>query len=289
LSLQKELQGKVVLVDFWTYSCINCIRTLPYLRDWYGKYKDKNFVIVGVHSPEFEFEKSKENVAQAIKDFGLEYPVVQDNNFTIWNAYQNQYWPAHYLIDKNGYIRYVHFGEGKYAETENAVRMLLDETPLPTSGEVSQPQPLTPETYLGAKRAASYSPQQQIDLTQPKNYSFVGNLEDDGVALQGTWEITDEYIVSDSDGSILLNFDASKAYLVLEPEKGSTLPLKVTVELDGQPLPASYYTQDMNKSGQIEVTKPRKYDLVDLKQSTGRHLLQIKVPKGIRAFAFTFG
>ena len=122
------LRGKVVLVDFWTYSCVNCIRTLPYLKAWYAKYQADGFVIIGVHSPEFAFEHDMGNVTQAVKDFGIAYPVVLDNNFSIWNAYHNQYWPAKYLVDKSGHLRYVHFGEGGYAEEEHAIQVLLKET-----------------------------------------------------------------------------------------------------------------------------------------------------------------
>jgi cytochrome c biogenesis protein CcdA/thiol-disulfide isomerase/thioredoxin len=291
LSLKKELKGKVVLVDFWTYSCINCIRTLPYIKDWNAKYKDKGLVIVGVHSPEFEFEKKTENVVQAVKDFGIEYPVVQDNDFKIWSAYHNQYWPAHYLIDKNGAIRYTHFGEGNYVETENAIRSLLDESPL-TEKEAAPPaMPLTPETYLGYKRAESYSPFMQIKIDQEETYTFSGQLSDDAVALHGKWQVGAESIQAQEDGAdLLLNFEATKVHLVISPPEngGAGKSFLVHVKLDGKEVPAEFRSDDMNQNGEIEITKPREYTVLDLKQSYGRHIIEVVFPKGVQGFAFTF-
>ncbi len=288
LSLQKELKGKVVLVDFWTYSCINCLRTLPYLKDLYANYKDKGLVIVGVHSPEFEFEKVTANVSQAVKDLGVTYPVVQDNDFKIWTAYTNQYWPAHYLIDKDGYIRYTHFGEGNYVETENAVRALLDEQPI-TKAEAPMPnRKTTPETYLGYTRAESYSTQNVITPDQAQDYNASKTVEDDAVALQGKWLVKGDRIVSQADGATLkLNFLGQQVYLVIaNPNKVSG---KVKVLHDGAPLDPRHITQDMDETGAITVSEPRKYDLIDLKDDYGRHELEISFPAGTEAYAFTFG
>jgi len=292
LSLENELKGKVVLVDFWTYSCINCIRTFPYLRAWHEKYKDKDFVIVGVHSPEFEFEKKLANVEKAVKDFELKYPVVLDNEFKIWKAYQNQYWPAHYLIDKNGQIRYSHFGEGKYLETENAIRTLLDEAPLEKSeieeGQATPRVKLTPETYLGWQRAASYTRQNSIQIDKTALYQLSDPLANDAVGLEGNWTVQGENVRAEAAGALMtLSFLARKVHLVLASSTGS--PGKVRVLLDGQPLPEAAFTQDTLQGGEIMVSEPRKYDILDLKSSSQRHTLELIFDPGIEAYAFTFG
>jgi cytochrome c biogenesis protein CcdA/thiol-disulfide isomerase/thioredoxin len=288
LSLKKELKGKVVLVDFWTYSCINCIRTFPYLRDWYQKYKDKGFVIIGVHSPEFEFEKKTENVEQAVKDAHLEYPIVQDNEFAIWRAYDNNSWPAHYLIDKNGYIRHIHSGEGQYMETENAIRELLGEVPLNQKDEQVERKDITPETYLGYERAEGYSYQTKIERDKDKEFEVNAPIEEDSVGLKGKWLISSEYILSSTNvDSILLNFQATHVYLVLSPRGKKNLA--ATVLLDGKPLPSKYYTPDMDTQGRIIIDQARKYDIIDLKNEYGRHQIEIIFPAGVEAYAFTFG
>ncbi len=288
LSLKKDLKGKVVLVDFWTYTCINCIRTLPYIRQWYDTYKDKDFVVVGVHTPEFQFEKETANVEKALKDLQITYPVVQDNNYAIWNAYQNQFWPAHYLIDKNGKIRYTHFGEGKYVETENAIRELLDEAPLNTREKDSSVQRLTPETYLGYARADAYTQQNNVQPEKEIEFKTVSPIEDDAVGLTGKWLIGKESITSKSNGSSLkINFIAHQVYVVLR--NTSVQSAVVTVKLDGQSLPQKYFTKDMNAQGQITVTDSKKYDMVDLKDEYGRHELEIIFPAGVEVYAFTFG
>lgn len=292
LSLEEDLKGKVVLVDFWTYSCINCIRTFPYLTSWYEKYKDEGFVIVGVHAPEFAFEKNAVNVEKAMQDFGITYPVVQDNDFRIWEAYNNQYWPAHYLIDKDGFIRYTHFGEGEYDKTENAIRELLGEQPLPAASQetslfnrgVSQ----TPETYLGYSRAQSYSSQNKIQIDTQQTYDFSLPIPQDAVALKGSWIVGKESITAGAFGSQLaLDFKAGKVHLVLAP--ANTGSGKVQVLLDGKPLPGEYYTEDMNEEGFIPVTEPRKYDILDLQGKSENHVLSLIFTEGVQAFAFTFG
>lgn len=284
-----ELKGKVVLIDFWTYSCINCIRTFPYLRQWYDAYKDKNFVIIGVHTPEFEFEKDENNVKKAVKRFHITYPVAMDNHYGTWQAFYNAYWPAHYLIDQNGIVREVHFGEGGYLETENAIRSLLDLPLLTKEKEEKIPayiSEMTPETYLGYQRAKAYSP--KIHIVRNKNalYDYQGTLHANEVALRGDWIVEAEYITSQSDDAQLsLNFSANRVYLVLDGS--SSLP--ITVDLDGQPLSSSYWTADMDAKGRIIVKDARKYDVIDLKGQNGRHLLTLHIPKGIQAYAFTFG
>lgn len=290
LSLKEELKGKVVLVDFWTYSCINCIRTFPYLRSWYEKYKDQDFVIVGVHAPEFEFEKETKNVEKAVKDFELTYPVVQDNDFKTWRAYNNRFWPAHYLIDKDGYIRYTHFGEGKYVETENKIRELLGEEAIQEKEEVSERKRLTPETYLGYGRAQSYTNENDIEIDTTKTYQLSKKLPQNAVGLNGDWYVGEENITAQKDGSSLsLDFTANKVFLVMDTAKDQTSPATVTLKLDGEPLPEKYFTVDMNENGEIVISEPRKYDLVDLKEDYGNHVLEITFSSGGEAFAFTFG
>ncbi|WP_068470882.1 cytochrome c biogenesis protein DipZ [Candidatus Protochlamydia phocaeensis] len=285
----KDLRGKVVLIDFWTYSCINCIRTFPYLKRWYERYKDQNFVIIGVHTPEFEFEKNLSNVKKAVERFQIVYPVALDNQYATWESYHNAYWPAHYLIDQEGMIREVHFGEGGYTETENAIRSLLNEKPL--SNQTEEPMPavpisITPETYLGYHRAGAYVPALTIHKNQFFNYNSIQSVGPNQVGLKGDWKITNENILAGADDSILvLNFMANRVYLVL----GGSSSLPIKVELDGEPLPLKYHTVDMNPQGEIFVKDARKYDIVNLRGEGKRRLLVLHVPKGIQAYAFTFG
>lgn len=285
----QHLRGKVVLIDFWTYSCINCIRTLPILENWYAKYQKDGLVIVGVHTPEFEFEKEVDNVKDAVKRFGITYPVALDNNYGIWNAYNNYYWPAHYLIDQDGYIRQFHFGEGGYLETENGIRSLLGMEPLSQASmktvlvtAIAQ----TPETYLGYDRARSYTSQNKIVPDFAIKYNFTGLLSTDMVGLKGEWDVKNQYILSQSDEStITLNFMANQVYLVL----GGKSSKPIIVELNGKPIPTENMTVDMNSKGEIFVKESRKYDIVDMKQAGGRHEVILHIPKGIKAYAFTFG
>jgi thiol-disulfide isomerase/thioredoxin len=282
----QQLRGKVVLVDFWTYSCINCLRTLPYLKKWYNTYKDKNFIIIGVHTPEFAFEKELKNVEKAVQRLQIPYPVVLDNDYKIWQAYENMYWPAHYLIDTHGMVRQVHFGEGGYVETENAIRELLGLSNLKEKEPAISHRPLTPETYLGYRRGASYPNAIKIQEDLASTYHYEGTLGTDEVALQGKWLVGPENIQSASEDSRLeLNFEATRVYLVL----GGKSSLPITVLLDGHPLPAKYYTSDMDDKGQIFIRDPRKYDIVNLHGDYGKHLLSLRIPKGISAYAFTFG
>lgn len=261
LSLSGNLKGKVVLVDFWTYTCINCIRTLPHITDWYSKYKDKGLVIVGVHAPEFEFEKVESNVTKAMKDFNIEYPVVQDNEFAIWKSYRNQYWPAHYLIDAKGHVRATHFGEGAYAETEQQIQELLKEAGEEVSVPVSKESPapllsfgarISPETYLGSARKKS----------------------NDGVTLSGAWKTEAESITALGEQNTLsLRFRAGKVYLVMSGK--SETPVKVSVDGVDQP-------------GFI-VDRDQKYDIYDSQSGVGEHELKLGIPAGVSAYAFTFG
>lgn len=282
-----KLKGKVVLVDFWTYSCINCIRTFPYLKEWYAKYKDKGFTIIGVHTPEFPFEKDRTNVEQAAKRFDITYPIALDNEYGTWNAYGNIYWPAHYLIDQNGLVREIHYGEGKYLETENAIRSLLQEAPL--AGEKEMPLPHkyeTPETYLGYDRADRYATEIKIQPNENSLYSYTKPLEKNQVGLKGKWMIRNDYIEPGEDNSeIDLNFVAKNVYLVING--ASAKPIQVS--LDDNPVPQKYRTDDMNEQGEIFIKEARKYDIVDMGADYGNHTLSLKVPKGVKIYVFTFG
>lgn len=283
LTLQ-ELKGKVVLVDFWTYSCINCIRTLPYIRSWYEKYKDQGFVVVGVHTPEFEFEKDLNNVKRAVERFNIAYPVALDNDYKTWQAYSNSYWPAHYLIDQNGHVRQFHAGEGRYLETENAIRELLGLPAIKETTEaVKKSRTLTPETYLGTARGDTYSKAMKI---QEGSFTYNIPLLENELGLKGKWLAHADNIVSESQTSELnLNFIASQVYLVMESKE----PQTVTVLLDGASINKTYYTPDMNQRGQILVHEARKYDILNLQGDYGRHVLTLIMPEGVTAYAFTFG
>ena len=234
------LRGHVVLVDFWTYTCINCIRTLPYLESWYRKYRRDGFTVVGVHTPEFPFEKEASNVQRAIGDDGLTYPVAQDNDAATWTAYHNQYWPADYLIDAQGRVRLVHFGEGSYAETEGAIRSLLAEAGGAGLGgranvRSQTPDPrATPESYLGAARADRFANGQIRPGTQSFQAVPPGRLGPDQLAYGGQWTISGESATAGHDASLELNFDARRVFCVLgSPAR----PRTMQVLLDGQPDP----------------------------------------------------
>ncbi len=284
----KELQGKVVLVDFWTYSCINCVRTLPYLTDWDRKYRDKGLVIVGVHSPEFEFEKRTANVEAAIAQHGIRYPVAQDNRLSTWLNFKNRYWPAHYLIDKQGRVVYTHFGEGKYDVTENNIRYLLGlqekgET-LRVEGSVYAPGQ-TPETYLGYARADSFAGG-AVARDAQRGYRYPASLSDDTWALDGKWKIEREKIVSGGKGAALrLDFNARKVFLVLGGANGK--PVRATVTLNGEPVGGNAGKDAPD--GTVIVERNTLYELID-QGAPKRGVIEIEAQEqGLEAYAFTFG
>lgn len=288
----KELRGKVVLVDFWTYTCINCIRTQPYLKSWWSKYHDKGLVIVGVHTPEFPFERSAANVQSAIKQAGLRYPVAQDNKYKTWDAYSNEYWPAHYLIDAQGRVRATHFGEGEYAKTERQIRSLLAEAGDTSLGAQSktaaavQPssEPITPETYLGAARAQGWV-NGQIP-TGAQNFGRApASLPQSAFAYAGHWRIGEESATTAAaDARIDVNFRARRVYLVLGSPGRSR---KVSVELDGHAIKPSVAGGDV-RGAAAAVGPQRLYSLVDLPRVED-HRLTLRFAPGISGFAFTFG
>jgi cytochrome c biogenesis protein CcdA/thiol-disulfide isomerase/thioredoxin len=284
-------QGEVVLVDFWTYTCINCIRTFPELRSWHESYGEDGLTIVGVHTPEFPFERDAENVAGAIEDFGLSYPVVQDNEYATWDAFANQYWPAKYLIDAQGRIRYVHFGEGNYEETESAIRSLLAEAGNPpgpeadAEAETADPALGTPETYLGAARAEGFLNGPIL----PGRTDFRGgddpvDLPPNGFFYRGEWRIEPESATAIRDAAIDLRFQARRVFLVLSAEEARG---NVRLLLDGRPLVDSEAGEDVS-GGVAKIGGQRLYRLVDLPRA-GDHTLTVEFDPGVSGYAFTFG
>ncbi|HEX4465140.1 MAG TPA: cytochrome c biogenesis protein DipZ [Solirubrobacterales bacterium] len=285
----RGLRGRVVLVDFWTYSCINCIRTLPYLKAWDAKYRKDGLTIVGVHTPEFPFEREASNVETAIEENGIRYPVVQDNEQATWNAYGNQYWPAEYFIDAQGRVRYVHFGEGEYGEKEKVIRELLAEAGRPVKGGDARvhaiapsPTVTTPETYLGAARAERFT----NAMLSPGSHDFTAPkaLPANEFAYHGKWRITLESATAGTAASLDLNFGARRVYLVLgSPGRDR----KVRVLLDGQPISAADAGTDVH-DGAVTVTGQRLYNLVNLPK-VGHHVLTLEPEAGVQGYAFTFG
>lgn len=283
----QELKGKVVLIDFWTYSCINCVRTLPYITKWDRTYRDKGLVIIGVHAPEFEFEKDIGNVKNALSVHNIEYPVAIDNRLDTWTAFKNRYWPAHYLIDKDGKVVYTHFGEGNYAETENNIRHLLGldakADVAPEASSFSKEQ--TPETYLGVDRAANFSGPQKFAIGDG-TFSLPKFLPTDHWALSGKWSVENERIISAQTGAKLqLNFTARKVFLVLGTQTGK--PIAATLTLNGEPL-AAYAGKDA-PGGILTIKNHTLYELIN-QPSTQNGLLEITASEpGLEAYAFTFG
>lgn len=286
----KGLRGHVVLIDFWTYSCINCIRTLPYLNAWYRKYHSKGLEIVGVHTPEFPFEHSAANVAEAISQNGIHYPVVQDNDYGTWDAYHNEYWPAEYLIDSRGRVRLYDYGEGDYGAKENAIRDLLEEdgtTGLGADTKVHAQQPseaeTTPESYLGAERGERFVNGPIEDGLHDYGASTAQPPEQQ-LRYSGTWRIARQSATAVSGARLQLNFDARRVFLVLGSPKH---PRHVKVLLDGKPIPASLSGADVRHST-ATISFQRLYRLVDL-PSVQHHVLTVELEPGVTGYAFTFG
>jgi cytochrome c biogenesis protein CcdA/thiol-disulfide isomerase/thioredoxin len=296
-----QLRGKVVLVDFWTYSCINCLRTLPYLKAWDEKYRAQGLVILGVHAPEFAFEKDINNVERAVRDLGITYPVALDNNYAIWNSYQNRYWPAHYLIDASGYIRHQHFGEGAYAETEQMIQTLLKEAnqKLALNQELVNVQGVgataaaaanerSPETYLGYARQENFASPEAVRPDKIARYSTPRKLETHEWALRGNWLIGEESaLLKTSGGSISFRFQGRDLHLVLASRHGKPLRFKVT--LDGK-IPGDNHGADIDAAGNGVIREQRLYQLVRLRGEFKTTTFRIEFPDaGVEGFAFTFG
>lgn len=284
-----NLKGKVVLVDFWTYSCINCIRTLPYLKEWYNKYHQQGLVIIGVHAPEFAFEKNLQNVKNAVVANGIHYPVALDNQFVTWRNYNNQYWPAHYLIDKKGLLVYQHFGEGEYDVTENNIRFLLGMNQ--PAAVASEPDATfsfsqTPETYLGYARAENFSGKQPVVHDKAALYLFPDEIEDNNWALNGEWRVNEDKIISvQPNVELKIKFNARKVYMVMG--NVSKRPIKVKLLLNGEPV-VTGKGKDVVASS-ITVDKHKLYEILDLSQfETGILQVTPEAP-GLEIYTFTFG
>ena len=309
----EELRGRVVLVDFWTYTCVNCIRTMPYLKDWHAKYASKGLVIVGVHSPEFEFEKLTENVAENARNFGLEYAIAQDNGFQTWRAYRNRFWPAKYLVDAGGVIRYNHFGEGAYDETEQRIRRLLEEAGADLSGvslglqdgasqitALARNNRVTRELYGGTERnpqGGGYAGQVQYYQGGQRvvEYQDRGPHQPNRFYLQGTWYNDNEAIrhartTENYEDYIALKFTGTSVNAVIKPEKTESFEVRVTI--DGRPLEPSEAGADVIFAGgqsYFTVSGGRMYEVVALPEF-GEHELRLSSNSDDFAlFAFSFG
>ena len=283
-----EFKGKkVVLLDIWTYSCINCQRTIPYLNEWHKKYEDEGLVIIGLHTPEFSFEKIQKNVEKAVKDFGIKYPVVLDNDFSTWKAYKNQYWPRKYLIDIDGYIVYDHAGEGQYNEAEVAIQKALRERidrlkmNIAVSSNISRPSGVisvdsgkvkSPEVYFGSARN-EYLENGRAGISGEQIFSLPQEISFNNLYLEGTWNLTSEYAENKNTSSIIFNYEARNVYMTA----GSTLGVEVEI-----------YKDDIFIK-KITIKDETLYSIIE-DADYGKHTLKIKIPReGLKAFTFTFG
>ncbi|MGY5144100.1 MAG: redoxin family protein [Candidatus Nitrosopumilus sp. bin_32a] len=297
--LKKEIKGKVVLYDVWTYSCINCIRTLPYITAWSDKYSEEGLLVIGIHSPEFEFEKYPENVKMAIEKHGINYPVVLDNDMETWKAFENRYWPRKYIADHEGYIRYDHIGEGGYQETEKIIQKLLEERStslgiqLPSTSSLVDVEEFqhslfrTPELYFGYKFAQNRNQLGSEEGFQPgKTISY---LEPENIDLHkfypiGDWKNYDDSmeLVSET-GTIKLLYNAKEVNIVTENIA------ELEIFLDGKPLPSEYSGKDITGDNILQVKEPGLYNIINSDTSSS-HLVEIKVKgEGFQIFTFTFG
>lgn len=281
---QEELRGKVVMIDFWTYSCINCIRTLPYVTSWYDKYEDDGFVIIGVHTPEFAFEKERENVEEAIAEHGIRYPVAQDNDYDTWDAYNNRYWPAHYLFDAEGRLRYTHFGEGEYDKTESNIVALLKEAGYDPDEEMTEVGDLpdfrrigTPETYLGYWRMEGNGNAEPLLRDEPQVYTVPEEPEFNRFYFQGQWSVMRQHSQLESEGgAIVYRYRASNVNLVMGSSSGD--PVLARVYIDGEEM------------GVFNVLEETLYELHSTPGSYDEHVLRIEfLDPGVEVYAFTFG
>lgn len=297
----KSLRGKVVLIDFWTYSCINCLRALPYVESWATKYKDAGLVVIGVHTPEFAFEKERFNVEKAVRDLKVTYPVAIDSNYTIWKAFNNEYWPADYFIDGKGRIRYHYFGEGDYGESERVIQELLKEngaqlpssSAIEVSGSGAQAAPGrnigSPETYIGYHRAENFASTDPVAQDSRHTYTPQPRLSLNQWALGGSWKVGEESaVLQTSPGKIVFRFHARDLHLVLGTAKNGK-PVRFLVKLDGTP-PGEDHGVDTDSNGSGTVQGHRLYQLIRQKGSVEDRTFEIEfLDPGVQAFAFTFG
>ncbi|PIR69378.1 MAG: thiol-disulfide isomerase [Candidatus Niyogibacteria bacterium CG10_big_fil_rev_8_21_14_0_10_46_36] len=299
-----ELIGKkIILVDFWTYSCINCQRTTPYLNSWYEKYADDGLVILGLHTPEFEFEKDYDNVARAVEKFGIEYPVVLDNDYSTWRSYENRYWPRKYLIDIDGFIVYDHIGEGAYEETEQKIVELLNERSAVLGEDAVTLDEKNPEYIQDVEFDKVQSPEMYFGYDR---LQYIGNtflrscldsvcdfdaktdIQRNTFNLDGSWQIgPEDTVLKNGEGAIILGFSASKVNLVAGTDGGE---IEAEIYLDGERVDAAYKGADVDENGVVRFGAHDLYNLIDLHGDYGEHVLWIMIKQpGLQAFAFTFG
>ena len=298
----EALRGKVVLIDFWTYSCINCLRTVPYVTAWAEKYKDQGLVVIGVHAPEFAFERDANNVKNAVKKLGVTYPVALDNDFKIWRAFDNQYWPAHYFVDANGHIRYHHFGEGAYAESEQVIQQLLREagrsgvgselTHVKTQGAQQgsdRANVQSPETYLGYERGEHFASTPQAVADADTTYRLPAAADLNQWGLGGQWKIgSQQASLTGATGSISYRFHARDLHLVMGPASDGK-PVRFRVTIDGK-TPNGAHGSDTAADGTDTVTEQRLYQLLRQPGDIENHTFSIEfLDPGVNAYAFTFG
>jgi cytochrome c biogenesis protein CcdA/thiol-disulfide isomerase/thioredoxin len=297
------LRGKVVVIDFWTYSCINCLRSLPYVEAWYSRYKDHGLVVIGVHTPEFAFERNEDNVRRAVSDLGISYPVALDNDYAIWRAFNNQYWPAHYFVDSTGQIRGHHFGEGDYEGSEQIIRQLLTEAgdtnlPLPgtaiagangvlAAADMTHDQ--SPETYVGYRRAEGFASPGGLAHDGPHSYQLPVSLAPNQWALAGSWVVDPEKaVLNAAPGKIEFRFFARDLHLVLGPGADGK-PVRFRVRLDGA-APGANHGTDTDADGAGIIREQRLYQLIRQSGEVGQHVFSIEFEDGnVQAYAFTFG
>jgi thiol-disulfide isomerase/thioredoxin len=297
----EELRGNVVLVDFWTYTCINWLRTLGYVRAWFERYRDQGLVVIGVHTPEFPFERDVENVREAAKDMKVEYPVALDPEYDVWNAFANRYWPAVYIADADGRIRHHQFGEGGYEECERVIQLLLHHagheigadlvsvTPDGFEAQADWTNLESPETYLGYLQGQSFASPGEAELDEQRRYALPDRLTLNQWALAGDWTVGRRAVVSNGvDGQIAFRFHARDVNLVLGPRvRGESVPFRVLV--DGKP-PGEAHGLDVDQEGSGAVTQQRLYQLVRERGEIIDRTFEITfLAPGVEAYVFTFG
>lgn len=297
----KSLRGKVVLVDFWTYTCINSLRPLPYVKSWAAKYKDAGLVVIGVHTPEFSFEKERVNVENAVRDLKVTYPVAIDSNYRIWQAFNNEHWPAEYLIDGKGRIRYHHFGEGEYGKSERVIQELLKENgaagldrgTVRVSADGVEAAPSedvqSTETYVGYRRTERFASPERLDRDSRKTYSQPARLSLNQWGLSGSWNVgAESAVLQAAPGKLVFRFHSRDLHLVLGPTKNGE-PVRFKLKLDGI-APNDNCGADSAPDGTGEVREPRLYQLIRQKGQIEDQTFEIEfLDPGARAFVFTFG
>jgi thiol-disulfide isomerase/thioredoxin len=296
------LRGRVVVVDFWTYTCINWLRTAAYIRAWAEAYRPAGAVVLGVHTPEFPFERDLANVRRAVQDRQLSHPVAVDSDYAIWTAFANMYWPALYVVDAQGHIRYHHFGEGAYAESEQVIRQLLaeagagDTLPEPVSVEARGIEAAadwadlaSAENYLGAERTENFASPELAATGTPRRYTTPSQLAPNQWALSGEWTVQPDAVLLDEPGGTIADrFTARDLHLVMAPAAAG-VPVRFTVRLDGQP-PGPHHGDDVDEDGTGTVTAPRLYQLLRQRGPVAERTFEITfADPGVQAYAFTFG